>query len=117
MKNVDAIESSAEKVNHLLDGNKREFSTGVSYSVLKETIGKLVESKYFDTIAPVSAEPIVPDTNNTLVTSSADKEETVPLSEVSAPVTTTEEQRVTPVKKVRLILVLFLLVFYKLFIL
>ncbi|XP_017485751.1 PREDICTED: caprin-1-like, partial [Rhagoletis zephyria] len=99
VKSVDAIESSAEKVNHLLDGNKREFSTGVSYSVLKETIGKLVESKYFDTIAPVSAEPIVPDTNNTSVTSSADKEETVPLSEVSAPVTTTEEQRVTPVKK------------------
>lgn len=102
-KDVDAIESSAEKVNHFLEGNKREFSTGVSYSVLKETIGKLVESKYFDTIAPVSAESIIPVTKNTSVISSIDKEETVPLAKVSESVSIPVDQRVPPVNKVRLL--------------
>lgn len=101
LKSVDAIESSTEKVNHLLEGNKREFSTGVSYSVLKETIGKLVESKYFDTIAPASAEPIISVANNTSVISSTDKEETVPSAKASEPVSIPVDQRVPPVNKVR----------------
>ena len=66
----ELIDSSTEKVNYLLEGNKREFTTGVSYSVLKETIVKLIDSKYFEN-----------NTNVKHASSSSDKEETV-----SAPV-------------------------------
>lgn len=56
----DSIESSVEKVTNLLEGNKREFITGVSFCDLKELLVQLIDSKYFENVASPKESVIVP---------------------------------------------------------
>lgn len=82
LRSVDSLEESAEKINYLLDGNKKEFTTGVTYTELRDLLLKLIESKYFDKI------PL------TLVSSAVGDSETPDKVDVAETVKSTAESKV-----------------------
>lgn len=69
LTSYDSIESVSEKVNNLVDGNKREFIPGVSYNELKDTFVKMIESSYFAIMPQVE--------NHDQPTATVEKDETV----------------------------------------
>lgn len=88
----DAIESSVEKITNLLEGNKREFITGVSFCDLKELLVKLVDSKYFETVV----------TPKESINSSVERTEDVksPVEETVSPSETIEQESQPQVRRV-----------------